>query len=303
MPLFEDCVFEGNAAVTGGGTEHMFMAFFAERPSARYVRCDFVGNTASSGGGLAHTGQNVVVESCRFLGNVADFGAGFMTPACEDVLIVNGLFAGNCGVSGAAVFDDGASTTTLVNCTLTGNVGTAAASFLNGTMIESRANKMLALRNCVVWGNEGVQPQVNSFFLEFSHCDVEGGAPGVGNIAMDPGFVNASGGDFRLRPYSACADAGDSGALSSAITADLAGRTRVVDDVLAPGAGVDMGAYERQECPGDATGDLIVNFADLNVVLGMYGQAGVGLAGDVDGDGEVGFADLNAVLGVFGVSC
>lgn len=56
-------------------------------------------------------------------------------------------------------------------------------------------------------------------------------------------------------------------------------------------------------CPGDADGDGAVSFADLNLVLGQFGQSGPALAGDLNGDGLVGFADLNFVLGNFGRSC
>lgn len=59
-------------------------------------------------------------------------------------------------------------------------------------------------------------------------------------------------------------------------------------------------------CAGDATGDNVVNFADLNIVLSEFGQtqSGAGwMAGDVNGDGVVGFADLNEVLSLFGNPC
>ncbi|MGD9693704.1 MAG: hypothetical protein AB7G17_06375 [Phycisphaerales bacterium] len=56
-------------------------------------------------------------------------------------------------------------------------------------------------------------------------------------------------------------------------------------------------------CPGDANGDLVVNFADLNAVLSVFGQSGVGIGGDVNGDGVVNFGDLNVVLSAFGSAC
>lgn len=56
-------------------------------------------------------------------------------------------------------------------------------------------------------------------------------------------------------------------------------------------------------CPGDANGDRIVNFTDLNIVLGQFGQSGPGLQGDLNGDGFVNFTDLNIVLSHFGVAC
>lgn len=56
-------------------------------------------------------------------------------------------------------------------------------------------------------------------------------------------------------------------------------------------------------CPGDANGDRVVDFLDLNIVLSDFGLVGPGLAGDLDGDGDCDFIDLNIVLSAFGTSC
>jgi hypothetical protein len=56
-------------------------------------------------------------------------------------------------------------------------------------------------------------------------------------------------------------------------------------------------------CPGDTNGDGIVNFTDLNAVLGVFGQSGADLPADLNGDGVVDFTDLNEVLSNFGISC
>ncbi len=56
-------------------------------------------------------------------------------------------------------------------------------------------------------------------------------------------------------------------------------------------------------CPGDANGDLMVNFADLNVVLFLFGQTGENLPGDFNHDGVINFADLNLLLANFGLVC
>ncbi len=68
---------------------------------------------------------------------------------------------------------------------------------------------------------------------------------------------------------------------------------------------VFRGMSPRPACPGDATRNGTVNFADLNVVLSEFGQVGGAnaLAGDVNGDGAVNFADLNATLSAFGTQC
>ncbi|XHC26927.1 MAG: hypothetical protein ACFHWZ_14430 [Phycisphaerales bacterium] len=41
-----------------------------------------------------------------------------------------------------------------------------------------------------------------------------------------------------------------------------------------------------------------MNLADLNLVLGAFGQ--LGPVGDADGNGQVDLTDLNTLLGVFG---
>ena len=57
-------------------------------------------------------------------------------------------------------------------------------------------------------------------------------------------------------------------------------------------------------CPGDANGDQLINFDDLNVVLSHWN--GSGPEGDVyppGGDGAVNFDDLNTVLVRWGDPC
>jgi hypothetical protein len=56
-------------------------------------------------------------------------------------------------------------------------------------------------------------------------------------------------------------------------------------------------------CPGDANGDRVIDFEDLNIVLSSFGQAGASVPGDVNGDGSVNFLDLNLVLSFFGTAC
>lgn len=79
----------------------------------------------------------------------------------------------------------------------------------------------------------------------------------------------------------------------------------------APAPGGTIEPYEavlfvgpRIALPGDANGDGVVNFADLNIVLSGFGQSGPpgSLPGDLNNDGVVNFADLNMVLSAFGQS-
>lgn len=60
----------------------------------------------------------------------------------------------------------------------------------------------------------------------------------------------------------------------------------------------------RRGCPGDVTGDNVVDFLDLNAVLAFFGQpVGPGIVGDLNDDGVVDFLDLNIVLSFYGAPC
>ncbi|MBL0922248.1 MAG: pre-peptidase C-terminal domain-containing protein [Phycisphaerales bacterium] len=56
-------------------------------------------------------------------------------------------------------------------------------------------------------------------------------------------------------------------------------------------------------CPGDLDGNQSIDFSDLNLLLGNFGQFGPGLLGDLDNDNDVDFADLNALLSVYQTPC
>lgn len=60
-----------------------------------------------------------------------------------------------------------------------------------------------------------------------------------------------------------------------------------------------------EACPGDATGDRIVDMKDLNAALSTFGQSGEPgtIPADVNDDGTVDFQDLNEVLSNFGQTC
>ncbi len=65
----------------------------------------------------------------------------------------------------------------------------------------------------------------------------------------------------------------------------------------------DLAIVNAFLCPFDLSGNDVVDFADLNILLGVYNQAGANLPGDFDGDGDVDFADLNALLSVYNTPC
>ncbi len=69
------------------------------------------------------------------------------------------------------------------------------------------------------------------------------------------------------------------------------------------GASLSFSFARTPACPGDANGNFVVDFVDLNHVLSDFGSAGLALLGDVDHDGDCDFLDLNVVLSNFGDAC
>ncbi|MFU8829973.1 MAG: hypothetical protein ACNA8P_11150 [Phycisphaerales bacterium] len=60
-------------------------------------------------------------------------------------------------------------------------------------------------------------------------------------------------------------------------------------------------SHTDDDCPGDVTGNGMVDLADLNLVLANFGTKTS--EGDANGDGVVDLADLNLVLANFGIIC
>ena len=79
--------------------------------------------------------------------------------------------------------------------------------------------------------------------MAVSYSDIAGGYTGVGNLDIDPLFVDFDGGDFHLQEGSPCIDVADNSAASAL---DLDGNPRIVDGDDDGTATVDMGAYEHQ---------------------------------------------------------
>ena len=130
--------------------------------------------------------------------------------------------------------------TTASNCLVTKNKFSTDGSYCND------------LRNCTVVGNYEITPcwasnsiiwdfylygYTTNAFKETTHCCVPAvGKRGTDNISLDPLFVDAAVGDYRLRPDSPCIDAGIGGTEVGAT--DLSGGIRV------RGGGIDIGCFE-----------------------------------------------------------
>ena len=216
-----DCLFQENSAGTGGG------AWDASGAAAVLERCVFLRNstTYGSGGGLYEASPNATLRNCVFQGNSA---------------------TGSQGYGGGLAPHPYGTTVQLVNCTFTQNVadfGGACGTYPDNSTFFTVPN----MTNCILWGDRaqhgpGEIAADNVPSLAVSHCCIQGGYPGSGNIDTDPLFVDGNGGSIQLSAGSPCLDAGTT---DHAPNIDLLGRPRP------QGIGVDMGAYEGAPAPED----------------------------------------------------
>lgn len=254
-----NCVLSGcSASFSGPGSGGAVAISSGSNTTCTFIGCTFSDNQASSNGGAIEVGAFAIVRiiNCTFLRNAATFNGGALDAPTGTVSIVNSLFSGNSASTGGAVYSSGGSGGTRISgCTFVGNSG------MGGTGRAVYSTSGTTFENSIVWATAGA-PGIPAVYLAGStatYCNIEGGiSPGFAILNVDPMFVNAAAGDFRLASGSPCLDAGNStAAIISQGAFDLDGRARLIDDAGAPntgisyftGAAVDMGCYERQPAP------------------------------------------------------
>jgi hypothetical protein len=200
------------------------------------------GNTASiSGGGIScHTCWPVIVNNIIY-DNQADSEGGGIDGSSAGAVITNNIIFDNSAALGGGIGGYFTNGTKILNNTIHGN----QALQEGGGLCLKTVSKLL-VKNTIVWGNEApVHPEISpkSSYVEYLHCNVQGGWPGTGNIGGDPLFVDAASGDFHVTYGSPCIDAGQGTAMEIHPT-DFEGDSRLADgngDNLSP---VDIGADE-----------------------------------------------------------
>ena len=252
-PRFEDCVFTGNDAGSGG-------AVSCDDTDVTFEDCEFIGNTAQSmGGGVVIWDDcEVTFQRCEIRSNSCTNGngGGLRFGSNNDVSILNCWIQKNRAASGAGggVFSDYKSDTVYRGTTFSENSALTGGGF---HVVKSTQS----VENCIFWDNVssldvGHQMAIYGtvsapMILDVSYSDVEGGEGDVSapppaqlnwlagsNIDTDPNFVNQAAGDLQLRSNSLCIDAGDPNYVAADGEMDIKGDSRVW-------IRADMGGDER----------------------------------------------------------
>ena len=207
-PTIRGCILTDNQADEYGG------GIYGDAGAAPILeRCRFIGNRARLGGGaFACREATPRIVNGEFRENVARFGGGIDSRR-SDVELIGSLLLDNRadGRGGAASITEGSS----LRMSFTTITGNRAGMYCGGLSFgDARAT----IDHTVVWGNlapgraqldaKDARSVRDPDSIELSHCDVEDGWPGSGNIDEDPRFVDPEAGDFHLGAGSPCRDAG-----------------------------------------------------------------------------------------------
>jgi hypothetical protein len=236
-PAVVNCVFEDNGFVggsSGGAIRNISNA------NAYISDSTFVNN---SGSAILIEDSSPTINNSDFYNNYGDAGGAIRNQGVNSQpVITNSLFTGNNAAQlGGAIYNSEGEPT-LINTTIVGN----SAGFDGGGIAsESGQGRGPIIINSILWNNTGL-PIYDDVSSQTSaiNSNIQGGYPGTGNIDVDPAFMNATAGDYRLGPGSPCIDAGDNVSVNTLL--DLAGNPRITDGDADGSAIVDMGVYEYQ---------------------------------------------------------
>ncbi len=251
-----DCTFDGNRAFAGGGIE-------IQDSDPTITGCTFTENTSEEYGAAidVHRSSPLLV-GCTFLGNVAnDFGGGAICNWSSSPTVIGCLFSGNVSPEEGGAIMSNQSSLSLADCTFAGNTAGVGGSSLGFYAYLGHPSSDMQAANCIFWDPDDVIWKNDETAVTITHSVVRGGWPGEGNLMAYPRFVDADGldnvagtadDDLRLQSDSPCIDAGDNTAVPDALTVDLGGNARFVNDPDTPDTGrgtppiVDIGVYEWQ---------------------------------------------------------
>lgn len=199
--------------------------------------CEFIGHRISL--------DTTIAVRCKVLGGGVWIAYGSSGTTMSNCLIVGG----NVFPALEIPFPEG--TNQIIACTIASPYYAVALS--QGSQIFPAR-----FRNCIIAGPAGGDTP----WMEADHSLFTEGWPGEGNIAGDPGFVDAENGDFRLRPDSPCIDAGLND--PNLPETDIAGMHRIMFG--GKSLTVDMGAYEfyvNEVKPVPGTDEAIFTWSSL----------------------------------------
>jgi parallel beta-helix repeat protein len=231
-PTIKNSLFKGNAAFADGGG---MRNWGNTRPLISH--CIFTENMAAQeGGGMMNgPGSKPVVTNCVFKENSTGEDGGGMYVNESFPLVVNCVFTNNqANLTGGGMYTVNGSRPKVINCTFSRNKALKAG----GSLSNLRGKPLLI--NCILWANSApANPEIHNVDSdpELMNSIISGSYKGKGNLDSDPLLTE----ELHLSVGSPAVDAGDNKVIPADVVNDLAGKSRIYNDV------VDIGAYEFQK--------------------------------------------------------
>ena len=236
---------QGGAAASSGGT----------------LRSNIIeGNTAGGDAGALYDWDGTI-QGNRIAGNLCGHGGALLH--CDGIIrsnVIRGNFSAH--LSAGLYGCDGI----IENNVVTGNSGVNSGGGL--------AYCQGVIRNCIIWGNLPLHlPQVYASSEPTYSCIEDWQEEGEGNISAYPYFVDQGAGDYHLRSWSPCIDAGDP-------SSDFS------NEPQPNGGRINMGAYGNTLEAASASPDTDEDLLPDDWERQFFGDLAQGASDDADGDGR-----------------
>jgi len=213
-------------------------------------------------------GGGIVCDSASplIVGNVItkNTGSGILCSGDAAPVIKNNMIVENLADwGGCGIYCEASTAPTIANNTIAGNPGGGIRAW----------NSQATVVNCIIWGNGEDLGGV-----EARNSCIQDENEGEGNISTYPHFVDEASGDYHLKSYSPCIDAGDDSAVEPR-DRDFDGQPRIILDHADIGA--DETAAMSTDSDNDGEGDELPDDWEkehfANIIAGQWGDP------DVDG--------------------
>lgn len=251
--IFENLKVHGNNInqqnIPNGGS-----GLFLLNSNTSIVKCEIYNNSDNpingvsnyGGGGILIFGGSANIISSKIVNNTSKgYGGGISLLSGASAIFDNSIISNNNGglngnYTGGGIYSDDCNIT-LKNCVLWGNTK-------NGITINGYPN--VSILNSIIYNNTPNQI-VGGFNNNITFSDIQGGNSGLGNININPSFINPISNDFNIRPYSQCIGLGSNIGINQF---DINTQNRPTP----LGSNCDIGAYELiQGTPSNAPPSLI----------------------------------------------